>query len=107
MIQGRGIALQLGQAGATVYVTGRKPAESDAASESYLPSLENTAKGFFFFLTDLRREAFLSCFRNFLHVLCRQKKNSFEFLGKNLFFCNSNLHRQNYITSKRLQDLVI
>ncbi|EYC11252.1 hypothetical protein Y032_0051g2099 [Ancylostoma ceylanicum] len=41
---GRGIALQLGQAGATVYVTGRKPAESDAASENYLPSLEKTAK---------------------------------------------------------------
>ncbi|KIH42188.1 hypothetical protein ANCDUO_27829, partial [Ancylostoma duodenale] len=40
----RGIALQLGQAGATVYVTGRKPAESDAASENYLPSLEKTAK---------------------------------------------------------------
>ncbi|CAJ0931486.1 unnamed protein product, partial [Mesorhabditis belari] len=43
---GRGIALQLGQAGATVYVTGRQPKESDATKlDSYsLPSLEKTAK---------------------------------------------------------------
>ncbi|CAJ0603843.1 unnamed protein product [Cylicocyclus nassatus] len=41
---GRGIALQLGRAGATVYVTGRKPEHSDAATENYLPNLEKTAK---------------------------------------------------------------
>ncbi|KHJ89768.1 oxidoreductase, short chain dehydrogenase/reductase family protein [Oesophagostomum dentatum] len=41
---GRGIALQLGQAGATVYVTGRRPEQSDAATENYLPNLEKTAK---------------------------------------------------------------
>lgn len=40
---GRGIALQLGQAGATVYVTGRKP-DSSYSSQKGLPSLEQTAK---------------------------------------------------------------
>ncbi|GMS85468.1 hypothetical protein PENTCL1PPCAC_7643 [Pristionchus entomophagus] len=42
---GRGIALQLGQAGATVYITGRKPDQSFAASHAdfaHLPSLEKT-----------------------------------------------------------------
>ena len=42
---GRGIALQLGQAGATVYVTGRAPAASYSQSDKELPSLEQTAKG--------------------------------------------------------------
>ncbi|KAL3090890.1 hypothetical protein niasHS_007265 [Heterodera schachtii] len=41
---GRGIALQLGQAGATVYVTGRAPAASYSLIEKGLPSLEQTAK---------------------------------------------------------------
>ncbi|CAJ0579446.1 unnamed protein product, partial [Mesorhabditis spiculigera] len=43
---GRGIALQLGQAGATVYVTGRQPKNSDATKhDKYeLPSLEKTAR---------------------------------------------------------------
>uniref|UniRef100_A0A914WP64 Dehydrogenase/reductase SDR family member 1 n=1 Tax=Plectus sambesii TaxID=2011161 RepID=A0A914WP64_9BILA len=40
---GRGIALQLGEAGATVYVTGRKPAASLSASQSDLPTLLKTA----------------------------------------------------------------
>ncbi|KAJ1352015.1 hypothetical protein KIN20_008202 [Parelaphostrongylus tenuis] len=40
---GRGIALQLGRAGATVYVTGRKPSQSDSSADSSLPSLEKTA----------------------------------------------------------------
>jgi dehydrogenase/reductase SDR family protein 1 len=42
---GRGIALQLGQAGATVYISGRQPAESLSGSRAELPSLEKTAKG--------------------------------------------------------------
>ncbi|CAJ0602371.1 unnamed protein product [Cylicocyclus nassatus] len=41
---GRGLALQLGQAGATVYVTGREPEHSDAATDNYLPSLEKAAR---------------------------------------------------------------
>eukprot|EP00080_Pristionchus_pacificus_P022171 PDM82191.1 dehydrogenase [Pristionchus pacificus] len=47
---GRGIALQLGQAGATVFITGRAPAKSFAASHAdfaHLPSLEQTKKGEF------------------------------------------------------------
>ncbi|CAK5080558.1 unnamed protein product [Meloidogyne enterolobii] len=39
---GRGIALQLGQAGAIVYLTGRAP--SNSFSQNELPSLEQTAK---------------------------------------------------------------
>uniref|UniRef100_A0A915MD80 Uncharacterized protein n=1 Tax=Meloidogyne javanica TaxID=6303 RepID=A0A915MD80_MELJA len=39
---GRGIALQLGQAGAIVYLTGRAP--SNSFSQTELPSLEQTAK---------------------------------------------------------------
>jgi dehydrogenase/reductase SDR family protein 1 len=42
---GRGIALQLGQAGATVYITGRQPPNSLGNTETDLPSLEQTAKG--------------------------------------------------------------
>lgn len=42
---GRGIALQLGQAGATVYVTGRSPPASYSATNKDLPTLEQTAKG--------------------------------------------------------------
>jgi len=38
---GRGIALQLGTAGATVYVTGRQPSQSGAKSD--MPTLEKTA----------------------------------------------------------------
>ena len=46
---GRGIALQLAKAGATVYLTGR-PVKS-AYTEPGLPSLEQTVKGMnFFFL---------------------------------------------------------
>ncbi|VDP15520.1 unnamed protein product [Heligmosomoides polygyrus] len=41
---GRGIALQLGEAGATVYVAGRKPEQSDAAVIDTLPKLEQVAK---------------------------------------------------------------
>ncbi|GMT23504.1 hypothetical protein PFISCL1PPCAC_14801, partial [Pristionchus fissidentatus] len=41
---GQGIALQLGKAGATVYVTGRKPGESSGNEENRLPTLEETAK---------------------------------------------------------------
>uniref|UniRef100_A0A7E4ZSE7 Short-chain dehydrogenase n=1 Tax=Panagrellus redivivus TaxID=6233 RepID=A0A7E4ZSE7_PANRE len=41
---GRGIALQLGEAGAKVYITGRRPDASDGAKESDLPTLEKTAK---------------------------------------------------------------
>uniref|UniRef100_F1L2W7 Dehydrogenase/reductase SDR family member 1 n=1 Tax=Ascaris suum TaxID=6253 RepID=F1L2W7_ASCSU len=40
---GKGIALQLGQAGATVYITGREPSKSFAAKESGLPTLKDTA----------------------------------------------------------------
>ncbi|KAK5986993.1 DeHydrogenases Short chain [Trichostrongylus colubriformis] len=40
---GRGIALQLGEAGATVYVTGRPPAQSDASILDQLPKLEQVA----------------------------------------------------------------
>lgn len=42
---GKGIALQLGQAGATVYITGREPSKSFAAKESGLPTLKDTADG--------------------------------------------------------------
>ena len=50
---GRGIALQLGKAGATVYITGRSPTtkiDSTTTTElepvpSGLPSLEQTANG--------------------------------------------------------------
>ncbi|VDM60310.1 unnamed protein product [Angiostrongylus costaricensis] len=41
---GRGIALQLGTAGATVYVTGRKPSQSDSSRDQSLPGLEKTAR---------------------------------------------------------------
>ncbi|KAK0393397.1 hypothetical protein QR680_000189 [Steinernema hermaphroditum] len=41
---GRGIALQLGEAGATVYITGRKPSDSYSSQKDGLPSLERTAK---------------------------------------------------------------
>ncbi|TMS33734.1 hypothetical protein L596_001438 [Steinernema carpocapsae] len=41
---GRGIALQLGEAGATVYITGRKPTESLSSTNNDVPSLEKTAK---------------------------------------------------------------
>ncbi|KAK6050009.1 hypothetical protein COOONC_12486 [Cooperia oncophora] len=41
---GRGVALQLGGAGATVYVTGRQPAQSDAAAMDQLPRLEEVAQ---------------------------------------------------------------
>lgn len=41
---GRGIALQLGGEGATVYVTGRQPKESQSSeANSDLPTLEKTA----------------------------------------------------------------
>jgi len=40
---GRGIALQLGTAGATVYVTGRQPSKRPTDLASDLPSLEQTA----------------------------------------------------------------
>lgn len=42
---GRGIALQLGGAGAKVYITGRKPAASEGSKYADLPTLENTAQG--------------------------------------------------------------
>ncbi|VDM96262.1 unnamed protein product [Thelazia callipaeda] len=41
---GRGIALQLGEAGATVYVTGRHPDLSLHASQNTLPTLKATAE---------------------------------------------------------------
>ncbi|GMT22751.1 hypothetical protein PFISCL1PPCAC_14048, partial [Pristionchus fissidentatus] len=41
---GQGIALQLGEAGATVYVTGRKPAQSSGNLSNGFPTLEQTAK---------------------------------------------------------------
>ncbi|KAL6734584.1 hypothetical protein Aduo_005110 [Ancylostoma duodenale] len=41
---GRGIALQLGQSGATVYITGRKPENSLQSQYRNLPTLENTAE---------------------------------------------------------------
>lgn len=41
---GRGIALQLGEAGATVYVSGRQPSKSDQAKATDLPTLEKTAQ---------------------------------------------------------------
>ncbi|MFH4975618.1 hypothetical protein AB6A40_002327 [Gnathostoma spinigerum] len=41
---GRGIALQLGEAGATVYVTGREPSKSLSAEDKDLPSLLDTVK---------------------------------------------------------------
>ncbi|GMR37680.1 hypothetical protein PMAYCL1PPCAC_07875, partial [Pristionchus mayeri] len=44
---GRGIALQLGQAGATVFITARHPSQSFASSHpefAHLPSLEQTRK---------------------------------------------------------------
>lgn len=42
---GRGIALQLGAAGAKVYVTGRKPS---CDVDSSLPTLESVAQGMYF-----------------------------------------------------------
>jgi len=41
---GRGIALQLGTAGATVYVTGRKPTAKPSHDSKDLPTLEKTAQ---------------------------------------------------------------
>ncbi|KAJ1352021.1 hypothetical protein KIN20_008208 [Parelaphostrongylus tenuis] len=41
---GRGVALQLGAAGATVYVTGRPPSQSDSSKDQSLPNLEKTAR---------------------------------------------------------------
>ncbi|KHJ83836.1 hypothetical protein OESDEN_16460, partial [Oesophagostomum dentatum] len=41
---GRGIALQLGQAGATVYITARKPTMSLQSKYRDLPTLEKTAE---------------------------------------------------------------
>ncbi len=42
---GRGIAVQLGKAGATVYVTGRQPSQSDAAkTDKELPTLDKVAQ---------------------------------------------------------------
>ena len=40
---GRGVALQLGETGATVYVTGRDP--TNRKVDPKLPTLEKTAKG--------------------------------------------------------------
>jgi len=40
---GRGIALQLGEAGATVYVTGRQPKSIDSNADPSSPTLEKTA----------------------------------------------------------------
>lgn len=45
---GRGIALQLGKAGAIVYLTGKTPSISQSKKE--LPSLEQTAKGLLKFI---------------------------------------------------------
>lgn len=44
---GRGIALQLGEAGATVYVTGRRPEHSDTQKLHEASTLEKTAKEVF------------------------------------------------------------
>ncbi|VDN53230.1 unnamed protein product [Dracunculus medinensis] len=41
---GRGIALQLGEAGATVYITAREPSKSLSFTEQNLPSLESTVQ---------------------------------------------------------------
>jgi len=41
---GRGIALQLGTAGATVYVTGRKPTQKPSSDSKEMPTLEKTAQ---------------------------------------------------------------
>lgn len=41
---GRGVALQLGEAGATVYVTGRQPHLSLQADQENLPTLDGTAE---------------------------------------------------------------
>lgn len=41
---GRGIALQLGEVGATVYVTGRQPRSSLQGGRENLPTLEGTAE---------------------------------------------------------------
>ncbi|CAJ0606381.1 unnamed protein product [Cylicocyclus nassatus] len=41
---GRGVALQLGQSGATVYITGRKPEASLQSQSSSLPTLQQTAE---------------------------------------------------------------
>ncbi|KRX99387.1 Alpha-1,3/1,6-mannosyltransferase ALG2, partial [Trichinella pseudospiralis] len=41
---GRGIALQLGEAGATVYITGRPVDKSDSSGNADLPTLEKTAE---------------------------------------------------------------
>lgn len=51
---GRGIALQLGQAGCTVYITGRKPGISFSSEQSGMPSLEDTAKGNFILIIYIR-----------------------------------------------------
>ncbi len=49
---GRGIALQLAEAGAKVYITGRQPAKSLAAIETGLPTLENAAEGIYQLVAD-------------------------------------------------------
>ncbi|VDK17715.1 unnamed protein product [Anisakis simplex] len=41
---GKGIAVQLGEAGAKVYITGREPSKSYAAQQEGLPSLNDTAE---------------------------------------------------------------
>lgn len=40
---GRGVAIELGKLGATVYITGRKSSQSDQAHLSGLPTLKDTA----------------------------------------------------------------
>lgn len=58
---GRGIALQLGEAGATVYITAREPSKSLSFTEQNLPSLESTVQGFFLvFFQILVKFSFLS-----------------------------------------------
>ena len=42
---GRGIAMQLGQAGATVYITGRRPSNALSSTETSLTTLDQTARG--------------------------------------------------------------
>ncbi len=50
---GKGIALQLGQAGATVYVTGRQPAAAKAQADALsLPSLDACANEVLIFYSE-------------------------------------------------------
>lgn len=57
---GRGIALQLSDSGAIVYITGRRPQAALNASEPGFPSLEQTAQGLLILRISVKKKVFLT-----------------------------------------------